>query len=69
MKNFRENTWLPELIDGSGWNGAESDQALVAKARQKVEELIAAYVKPEVDPDKLARMREIVERARLELIT
>ncbi len=69
LKNFRENTWLPELIDRSGWNGAESDQALVAKARQKVEELIAAYVKPEVDPDKLARMREIVERARLELIT
>ncbi len=69
LRNFRENTWLPELIDRSGWNGAESDQALVAKALRKVEELIAAYVKPEVDPDKLARMREVVERARLELIT
>jgi len=69
LRNFRENAWLPELIDRSGWNGAESDRALVAKALHKVQELIASYVKPEVDPDKLARMQAVVERARLELIT
>ena len=67
-RNYREHTWLPELIDRSGWNGAESDEALVAKAQKKVKEMIASYQKPEVDPDRLAQMREIVERARRELV-
>ena len=68
LRSFRENAWLPELIDRSGWDGAESDRALVAKALQKVQELIASYVKPEVDPDKLVRMRAVVERAHRELL-
>lgn len=68
LHNFRSNTWLPDLVDRSGWKGAESDQALVEKALCKVQELIASYRKPDVDPRKLVRMREVVERARQELL-
>jgi trimethylamine:corrinoid methyltransferase-like protein len=67
-RNYRRHTWMPDLIDRAGWNGAESDAALVAAARRKVDELIASYHKPAVDTDKLRRMRAVVERARRELV-
>jgi len=40
---------------------------ILGKASADVRELLAAYRKPEVDPGKLARMRQVVARARREL--
>ena len=68
VRHFRDSLWLPELIDRSGWAGAEHEKALLAKAQGRMNELLAAYRKPEVDPGKLARMRAVVEQARSELL-
>ncbi len=68
LRHFRRSLWAPALLERSGWNGQASDEALLARARARVEELLAAYRKPDVDPDVLGRMRQVVERARRELL-
>ena len=68
LRHFRECLWLPQLMDRSGWRGFEQEKTMLANAQKKVDELIARYRKPEVDPDKLTRMRKVVERARKELL-
>ena len=52
------------MMDRSGWNGSRTDEAVLQKMQDRVHELIASYEKPQVDPDKLVKMREVVERAR-----
>ncbi len=68
LQHFRECLWLPNLIDRSGWRGAEQEKDMLAKAHARVNELVASYRKPDVDPDKLAEMRKVVERAKKELL-
>ncbi len=68
LHHFRAELWSPKLIDRSGWNGPAADEMLLERACAKVDELVAAYRKPEVDPGKLASMRQVVERARAELL-
>ena len=68
LRHFRRTLWAPALFDRSGWNGPASDEALLSRARARVEELLASYRKPDVDPDVLAHMRQVVERARGELL-
>ncbi len=50
------------------WNGFEREEEMLRKAQDRVNELIAEYEKPEVDEEKLARMRKVVERARKEML-
>ena len=64
LRHFRSALWLPQLMDRSGWNGLESEETAIQNAQAKVNELIASYEKPEVDGDKLAKLREVVDRAR-----
>jgi len=66
LRNYRQNLWLPELIDRSGWKGEESDRAMLERARGKVREMLAQYQKPEGRGEQLAAMRAVVERARRE---
>ena len=68
LRHFRQCMWLPDLIDRAGWGGPQAEAAILAKAQQRVQDLVAAYQKPGVDPDKLARLRAIVDRARKELL-
>jgi len=68
-RHFRENLWLPELIERKGWNGAADDAALIARAQNKLAELRAQYVKPEGREDKLAALRAVMERAARELLS
>ena len=68
LRHFSSSLWLPELIDRSGWNGFEGEEEMLRKAQARVNELIAEYKKPEVDEEKLARMRKVVERARKEML-
>jgi hypothetical protein len=55
-------------MERSGWDGFEKEEVVLNRLQAKVDELIAAYKKPKVNPDKLARMRKVVERARKELL-
>jgi len=64
LRNFRSALWLPELMERPGWNGLETEERALGRTQKKVNELIAAYKKPEVDEDKLAKMRAVVEKAK-----
>ncbi len=68
LRHYRRNLWCPQLMGRTGWNGFAEEEALLEKARRRVEQLVAAYRMPEVDPGKLARMRRVVERAREDLL-
>ncbi|HUT35875.1 MAG TPA: trimethylamine methyltransferase family protein [Planctomycetota bacterium] len=68
LRHFRDSLWLPALLERSGWAGAEYEAKILAKAKAQLNELRAAYRKPEVDPDNLAKMRAIIEKARRELL-
>jgi len=65
--NFRSHLWCPEFMERE-WDGAETDEMVLQRLQNKVNELIANYEKPAVDPDKLAKMRAVVERARKDLL-
>ena len=65
--NFRSHLWCPEFMERE-WDGAETDETVLQRLQNKVNELIANYDKPAVDPDKLAKMRAVVERARKDLL-
>jgi len=68
LLGFRQHLWCPELMDRSGWNGPETDEVVLRRMQNRVRELVARYEKPAVDPDRLEKMREVVERARKELL-
>lgn len=68
LTHFRDDTWLPPIMDRSGYAGPEQEEAVLNKLQERVDELIASYQKPDVDPDKLAKMREVVEQARREIV-
>jgi len=64
VRHFRSSLWHPELAERSGWTGRGSEARALERARRKVAELTALYHKPEVDEEKLSRLRRVVERAR-----
>ena len=68
LHHFREHLWCPELMDRAGWNGPETDEVVLGRMQKRMLELVAGYEKPAVDPDKLTRMREVVEKARRNLL-
>jgi len=68
LYHFREHLWCPQLMDRSGWNGSETDEVVLQRIQNRVRELIASYEKPTIDPDKLTKMRQVVERARRDLL-
>ena len=67
LAHFRESLWLPKLLDRSGWDGPEWEHEVLTKLQDRADALVASYRKPDVDPDELAKMRVVVERARAEL--
>ncbi|HOX39964.1 MAG TPA: trimethylamine methyltransferase family protein [Candidatus Brocadiia bacterium] len=65
--HFRDALWCPQIIDRSGWKGAESERETMLKCQAKADALVAGHEMPKVDPGKLAAMRKVVERAAREL--
>jgi trimethylamine--corrinoid protein Co-methyltransferase len=68
LHNFRACLWLPQLIDRTGWNGCEGEKAAMDRAVARTKDLLASYRKPEGRDDQLAAMREVVARARRDLL-
>ena len=66
LERFRSELWLPELLERAGWTGLDSEEQALNRAQKRVNDLVAAYRKPDVDEDKLAKIRQVVERARRE---
>ncbi|MDP6776286.1 MAG: trimethylamine methyltransferase family protein [Candidatus Latescibacteria bacterium] len=63
-RHFRSSLWLPQLLERAGWSGAETEEQVVRRAQDRVNDLIASYHKPDVDEDMLARLRQVIDRAR-----
>ncbi len=68
LEHFRDDTWLPRHLDRSGYAGPDWEQAVLDRFQQQVDDMIARYEKPEGREEKLAQMRQVVERARRELL-
>ena len=69
LRRYRESLWCPQLLSRTGWNGFADEEALLRRFRAKVKELGSAYEKPEVDPTRLEGLRQVVERARRDLLS
>ncbi len=68
LRHFRANVWLPAIMDRAGYGGPDFEEAVLARARKRVEELLGQYRKPDRDPAVLEKMRAVMERARRELL-
>jgi trimethylamine--corrinoid protein Co-methyltransferase len=68
LHHYRNSLWCPQLMDRAGWNGFAGEKALLEKAQRRVRDLVAQYRKPEPDPDQMARLRRVVDRARRDLL-
>jgi trimethylamine:corrinoid methyltransferase-like protein len=67
LRHYRRSLWCPEVMDRSPWEGHQREEAVLKRLQAKVKDLISGYQKPKRDPDKLAKMREVVKRAKKEL--
>ena len=68
LRHHRASLWRPRLMDRSGWAGADAEEEILRTTNAQVKDLIAGYRKPEGREDQLARMREVVDRARRDLL-
>jgi len=69
LSRYRDCLWCPETIDRSGHRDPAHEAQVLQQLQQKVDDMVASYRKPEVDPGALAKMRAVVERARKHLVT
>jgi trimethylamine:corrinoid methyltransferase-like protein len=67
-RHFRSALWLPALLERMGWTGLDTEEKVLKRAQGKVNEMIASYKKPQSDPDKLAKLRQVVDKARRTLV-
>ncbi len=67
-EHFRDCLWLPEIWDRSGYNGIEAERAILHHARERVASLLAEYVKPEGREDQLVALRQVLAKARGDLV-
>jgi trimethylamine:corrinoid methyltransferase-like protein len=72
LKHYRKSLWFGRLMDRSVWQGDEAEintnPRLLQRAQAQFNEVMARYTKPEVDEDKLALVRQVVQRARKDLV-
>ena len=72
LRHFRQALWFPRLLDRRPWDEAgeetEPDRKLLVRAQQQYQERLARYRPPPVDRDRLERVRQVVARARKELL-
>lgn len=65
--NFGKYLWCPQFMERE-WDGAKTDDVVLQRLQNEIDELVESYEKPEVDLDKLAKMREVIESARKNLL-
>ncbi len=68
IDHYRQSLWCPQWLDRSGWRGAEQEQQVLDSIQRHIDELLAAYEKPEIDLDALAEARAVLDRARKQLL-
>jgi trimethylamine--corrinoid protein Co-methyltransferase len=66
VQHMRAASWTPRYFSRNGWTPKLEEQ-LLEKARAHVNELIAAHQAPPGKADQLARIDQVIQRARREL--
>jgi len=70
LRHFRDSLWMPKLLDVSMWHdGLEADRerTMLRKANAQWKEYLGSWRQPEVNPELVADIHGVVERARAEL--
>ncbi len=72
LRHYRENLWFPALMERGVWRGEceeeRPDEKLLERCRTQFTDVMSRYRTPEVDEDMLTEVREVVDRARRELL-
>lgn len=72
LRHYRQNLWFPALLDRGVWRSEREeehpDRRLLERAQKQFDEVIARYRPPDVDRDMLAKVKQVVDRARRELL-
>lgn len=68
LRHFRSSLWQPRIIDRTGYRGCATDEAVMARARARVDELLTRHRPPDRDPAVFERLRAVIERARRGLL-
>jgi trimethylamine--corrinoid protein Co-methyltransferase len=68
VRHFREALWCPALMERTPWEGEAKERRTLERLQAKVQDLIASYRKPERDPAVLEQLRQVVARARKDLV-
>jgi len=66
LMNYRSALWMPEYFIRNEWS-QEEEQKVLSTSLAKVKALIAEHKKPEGTKDKLAKIREVIEKAKKNL--
>jgi trimethylamine:corrinoid methyltransferase-like protein len=73
LHRYRESLWFPGLVDRKVWRGEEQeehpDAQLLERAQAQFRDVMSRYRPPEVDPQMLTEVRQVVTKARRELVT
>ena len=68
----REELWMPELFDRTRWRGQEAERdaehKLLERAEAKWRAALARYEPPEVAPERLRAIEQVLRRARREIL-
>jgi len=63
LAHLRSDLWMPQIFCRNGWS-EQNEKEVRANALKKIDELKKSYVKPAGREDKLAKARQVVERAK-----
>jgi len=72
LRHYRRSLWFPALLDRGVWRGEreeeQPDRRILERTQAQFQEVMARYQPPEVDADMLERVKQVVARARKELL-
>jgi trimethylamine--corrinoid protein Co-methyltransferase len=73
LRRYRQDLWFPALMDRRVWSGEREeehpDERLLKRTEAQFREVMSRYRPPEVDRDKLTKIRQVVAKARRDLVT
>ncbi len=67
LENFKTSLWESELFPYNGWS-PEDEEKILNKAQERVRKIIDKYKKPKVNPEMISKVKEIIKRAKKELL-
>jgi len=70
LENYRSAIWYPQLLDRRTDSklGGGAEAPILTKAEQRWKDAVARYEGPEMDAAKVTALKEVVERARSDLL-